>query len=119
MATHPNFDATPFGGSVENTEFKFSRLYWHHIYSGPSPNQLDITSADAKTGWGQTTVHNWTIYDGVGPNEKLVARAQGLHLYTGTPSVRVYWASEPRSTIPIYKAPRLKISSTSPKRQDL
>ncbi|EMS67500.1 hypothetical protein TRIUR3_29786 [Triticum urartu] len=84
MATHTNFDATPFGGSVENTEFQFSRLYWHHIYSGPSPNQLDITSADAKTGWGQTTVHNWTIYDGVGPNAKLVARAQGLHLYAGT-----------------------------------
>ncbi|KAF7099070.1 hypothetical protein CFC21_100756 [Triticum aestivum] len=83
MATHPNFHAIPFTGSVENTEFRFSSLYMHHIYSGPSPNQSNIVAADATTGWGKTTVNNWTIYDGVGTDAKLVARAQGLHVYAG------------------------------------
>ncbi|VAI81866.1 unnamed protein product [Triticum turgidum subsp. durum] len=84
MATHPNLHTTPFGGSVQMTEFKFSSLYWRHIYSGPSPNQSNIIAADATTEWGQTLANNWTIYDGVGLNAKLVARAQGLHLYAGT-----------------------------------
>ncbi|KAE8784431.1 hypothetical protein D1007_41983 [Hordeum vulgare] len=84
MGDHPNFRCTPFDGGVENTEFEFSSLYLHHIYSGPCQTQSNIIGADATTGWGSTEVNNWTIYDGVGPCAKLVARAQGLHLYAGS-----------------------------------
>ncbi|VAI94014.1 uncharacterized protein LOC119338279 [Triticum dicoccoides] len=84
MATHPNFHASAFDGSVQNTEFKFSSLYWHHIYSGPSPNQSVLIGAEATTGLGQSAVNDWTIYGGVGSDVELVARAQGLHLYAGS-----------------------------------
>lgn len=84
MANPPNFHAASFDGAVENTEFNYRSLYLHHIFSGPNPTQAGIVSKDATTGWGSTVVNNWPIYDGVGPDAKRVARAQGLHINAGS-----------------------------------
>lgn len=84
MAAHPNFHASAFDGSVQNTEFKFSSLYLHHIFSGSNPTQANIIVGDATTKLGRTSVHDWAIYDGVGPGAKVVARAQGLHINAGS-----------------------------------
>ena len=84
MANPPNFHAASFDGAVENTEFNFRSLYLHHIFSGPNPTQAGIVSKDATTGWGSTVVNNWPIYDGVGHDAKLLARAQGLHINAGS-----------------------------------
>ncbi|KAM0887232.1 hypothetical protein ACQ4PT_029186 [Festuca glaucescens] len=83
MATPSNFQITPFGGLVRNTEFSFRNLHLHHIYSGPNPNQSNIIAPNSTTGLGTITVNNWPVYDGVGPDKKLVARAQGLHVLAG------------------------------------
>ncbi|XBI05275.1 hypothetical protein VPH35_133452 [Triticum aestivum] len=83
MPNHPNFYVTAFAGVLENTEFEFSSLYLHHFVYGPSPTQSSIISANSTTGWGSTEVNNWPIYDRVGTDAKLVARAQGLHIYAG------------------------------------
>lgn len=81
-----SFEVAPFSsstGALENTELSFTDLYLHHIYSGPKPYQSTIIPKDATTGLGSTAVNNWPIYDGVGPDAKLVARAQGLHIFAG------------------------------------
>jgi len=81
-----SFEVTPFSGTagaLENTELNFSDLYLHHIYSGPKANQSTVVPKDAATGLGSTAVNNWPIYDGVGPDAKVVARAQGLHIFAG------------------------------------
>ena len=83
MPNHPNFHVTAFAGVLENAEFEFSSLYLHHFVYGPSPTQSNIISANSTTGWGSTEVNNWPIYDGVGHDAKLVARAQGHHIYAG------------------------------------
>jgi hypothetical protein len=78
-----NFRYTPFVGSVD-TEFEFTSLYLHHCGSGPSITQSEIIAANATTGWGSTVVNNWTVYDGFGPDAKLVAHAQGLCIDAGS-----------------------------------
>jgi len=84
MATPSNFKITPFGGGLlENVEFEFQRLYLHHVFSGPRATQANIVEPDVTTGWGRTVVNNWPIYDGIGPDAKLVGRAQGLHIDAG------------------------------------
>lgn len=68
---------------MEVNEFKISGLFMYHTPIGPNPNQSATIEAHATTGLGSTVVHNWTVFDGPGPNATLVARAQGEHVYAG------------------------------------
>ena len=48
---------------------------------------------------GELAVNNWTVYDGSGPDAKLVARAQGLHinaasLHNSDPSAKCFGTYE-------------------------
>lgn len=83
MANPSNFQITPCVALVENNEINFRSLYLYHTYVGPKPNQSTIINANSATGLGSTAVNNWTVYDGLGPNATVVARAQGLHIYAG------------------------------------
>ncbi|TVU51440.1 hypothetical protein EJB05_02871 [Eragrostis curvula] len=65
---------------AEGNELKFSGLYLYHTYSGPSPNQTTIVS---HSGMGNLVANNWVVREGLGQNAKIVARAQGLHIYAG------------------------------------
>ncbi|KAF6998898.1 hypothetical protein CFC21_014980 [Triticum aestivum] len=83
MAANPsNFKITRYFGPpyAENAKLDFNHLYLHQIFSGPNPNQEQIVAGNPTTRFGKTEVNNWPIYDGVGPNAKLVARAQGTHV---------------------------------------
>lgn len=78
-----NFQITPFAGLLENTEFNFRSLYLHNLVSGQNQNRATIVNDNAATGWGLTSVINWTIYDGMGSCPKLVGRGQGLQINAG------------------------------------
>ncbi|CAN6195074.1 unnamed protein product [Urochloa humidicola] len=57
-------------------------------YCGPGANQAIVVNPSGSTtashcyGFSATVVHNWAIYDGPGPDAKLVAQARGLHIDT-------------------------------------
>ncbi|CAO2034563.1 unnamed protein product [Urochloa humidicola] len=83
--------ATPFqavtsaasASTMERDELRISGLYLHHAYHEPSPTHLTIVRP-AKGMFGTTAANNWTIHDGPDPKKNaVVARAQGLHLYSG------------------------------------
>lgn len=87
MANPPNVDIRRYSASMDTTEFSFFKLYLHHIYSGPKPNQLEIVLPSGKPGandFGTTVVNSWEIYDGVGKGAQVVAHAQGLHIFAKT-----------------------------------
>jgi hypothetical protein len=65
---------------AENAKLDFTHLYLHQISSGPNPNQEQIVAGNPATQFGKTAVNNWPVYDGLGANAKLVARAQGTHV---------------------------------------
>lgn len=65
---------TPRSAVVESTEFNFTNLYLRCNFSGRDRNQLVIQDG----GFGETAVHNWSIYDGDGSDAAIVARVQGL-----------------------------------------
>jgi len=73
-----------FGAVVENTKIKFSKLYMRQIFEGPSLNQSTVIKGDAVTGFGQLVVINYGIYDDVGSEAKLVAKAQGWSSNAGS-----------------------------------
>jgi len=77
-----NFQITRYFGPpyAENAKLDFTHLYLHHISSGPNQYQEQIVAGNPETQFGKTAVNNWPIYDGVGPNAKIVARAQGTHV---------------------------------------
>ncbi|OEL16101.1 hypothetical protein BAE44_0022881 [Dichanthelium oligosanthes] len=78
-----NFRLTPRAAFSRYTELNFSNLYLYHTYAGPNPTQATIITGNPSTGLGTTAVNNWQIYDGLGPEAKVVARAQGLHILAG------------------------------------
>ncbi|KAM0912619.1 hypothetical protein ACQ4PT_012680 [Festuca glaucescens] len=69
-----------FGAVVDNTKIKFSKLYMRQIYEGPNMNQSTL---DKNVVFGQLVVINYGIYDDVGIEAKLVAKAQGWSSYAG------------------------------------
>jgi hypothetical protein len=76
-----SFPITPYaGGPIENTEFNFRGLYLHHISGGPNKNQILRVPTDATLRWGDMAVNSWEVYDGSGPDAKIVGHARGLHL---------------------------------------
>lgn len=78
MAT---FEVTrSFGASVDNTKIKFSKLYLRQIWEGPNTNQTGpLVSGDPALQFGLSGVNSWGIYDDLGSEAKLVAKAQGWH----------------------------------------
>lgn len=75
-----NFEITHYEGAlVENTKISFRNLYLRRFSSGPDKNQLVLIDGYGSTDLGLTAANNWAIYDGIGPEAELVARAQGLH----------------------------------------
>ncbi|KAF7034011.1 hypothetical protein CFC21_045082 [Triticum aestivum] len=74
-----NFEITQYEGAlVENTKISFRNLYLRRFSSGPEKNQLVLIDGYGSTDLGLTAANNWAIYDGTGPDAKLVAHAQGL-----------------------------------------
>ena len=74
-----NFEITQYEGAlVENTKISFRNLYLRRFSSGPEKNQLVLIDGYGSTDLGPTAANNWAIYDGTGPDAKLVAHAQGL-----------------------------------------
>nr|CAB3462273.1 unnamed protein product [Digitaria exilis] len=61
--------------TYQGNEINIQGLYLHHTPLGPNANQSSVIS--------KLVANNWTVYDGPGPNAKLVARAQGLHIDAG------------------------------------
>ncbi|EER98288.1 hypothetical protein BDA96_02G096700 [Sorghum bicolor] len=75
---------TPAAAFTEYKELNFQGLYLHHMFwNRPKANQARIIENKAPLGIGATVVNNWEVYDGPGENAKLVARAQGSHIYAG------------------------------------
>lgn len=56
-------------------------LYLHHNCRGPRVNQASLLNPPPVM--GELAANNWTVYDGPGPDAKLAARAQGLHINAG------------------------------------
>ncbi|CAN6209807.1 unnamed protein product [Urochloa humidicola] len=80
-ATPSNLQVTPCAAPTECSELNFQGLYLYHTSLGPKANQ--VTIIDGKGPLGTTVVNNWTVYDGPGPDAKVVAHAQGLHIEAG------------------------------------
>uniref|UniRef100_A0A0E0DGA2 Dirigent protein n=1 Tax=Oryza meridionalis TaxID=40149 RepID=A0A0E0DGA2_9ORYZ len=74
---------TPCSTPIQGNEINFSKLYLHHTPAGPRPNQSGVTSTNKETGLGSLVVNNWQVYHGIGCDAKVVAHAQGLHVYAG------------------------------------
>ncbi|RLM69373.1 hypothetical protein C2845_PM17G02250 [Panicum miliaceum] len=69
-------------------------LYMHQTISGPNYNQVNILDPEQPQMFGYTNVHDYPIYDSLGPTAKIVARAQGLHTETSMNSdVWFHWSS--------------------------
>lgn len=82
MVNPTNFRFTPFSTPIENAEFNFSNMYLHQFYDGANANQSLVAAGDAKTKFGRTAVNNWAIYEGIGPDARLLAHAKGMHMNT-------------------------------------
>ncbi|CAN6213664.1 unnamed protein product [Urochloa humidicola] len=82
MATPTNLLVTPcVAPTTECSELNFQGLYLYHTSLGPKANQ--VTIIDGKGPLGTTAVNNWPVYDGPGPDAKVVAHAQGFHMQAG------------------------------------
>lgn len=78
-----SLQVTPTSAFTEWNELKFEGLYLFHTPLGSGANQAQVIDNKTPIGIGATVVNNWAVYDGPGPNAKLVARAQGLHIQAG------------------------------------
>ncbi|CAN6334076.1 unnamed protein product [Urochloa humidicola] len=65
---------------AQQDELSIRGLYLHHTCRGLRVNQATLFNPPMM---GELAVNNWTVYDGPGPDAKLVARAQGLHINAG------------------------------------
>lgn len=94
MANPSYLEMSPLGVLVRSTEFKLRNLYLSHVDSpasaAPNTNRSKLlgVGVDISIGLGSKTknaavVHDLAVYDGVGPDKKLVARAQGLRASAG------------------------------------
>ncbi|EAZ19943.1 hypothetical protein OsJ_35535 [Oryza sativa Japonica Group] len=82
-ASNNKLQFTPRSSLFQGNEINFSMLYLHHTPAGPRPDQSGLTGNNRETGLGPLVVNNWPVYDGIGRDAKVVARAQGLHIYAG------------------------------------
>lgn len=58
------------------------KYYMHQTIDGHNHNQVNIADPKQHMMFGYTNVHDYPIYDCLGPTAKIVARAQGLHTET-------------------------------------
>lgn len=84
-------DKSPFSIAPVSTLQKnelFFHLYLHQNYTGSSSSntQSIIVKPGLPNSFGNTVVNDWALYDGQGPNAKVVARARGLHINSGMSS---------------------------------
>lgn len=83
MSASNKLQFTPRSSLFQGNEINFSKLYLHHTPAGPRRDQSGLTGNNRETGLGPLVVNNWPVYDGIGRDAKVVARAQGLHIYAG------------------------------------
>ncbi|KAL6658418.1 hypothetical protein ACP70R_004004 [Stipagrostis hirtigluma subsp. patula] len=71
----------PVAPQCQGAEYNLN-LYMHQTIDGPNHNQINIADPKQPMMFGYTNVHDYPIYDSLGPSAKIVARAQGLHAET-------------------------------------
>ncbi|KAJ1704323.1 hypothetical protein LUZ63_004102 [Rhynchospora breviuscula] len=77
----PTFVEDPARHPPQQNEF-YLHLYLHHTPVGPNHNQSTIVRR-APRSFATTVINDWPLYDGLGPNAAVIARAQGLHAQAG------------------------------------
>ncbi|KAJ3705521.1 hypothetical protein LUZ61_009226 [Rhynchospora tenuis] len=68
----------------------YCHLYLHHTPLEPNRDQVAIIEPKLNNSFGTLVVNDWPLYDGLGPNAKLIGRAQGFHLQAGMKSQHWY-----------------------------
>uniref|UniRef100_A0ACD5WG20 Uncharacterized protein n=1 Tax=Avena sativa TaxID=4498 RepID=A0ACD5WG20_AVESA len=84
MANPAYFQSAPLSRATQKNELHF-HLYMHqHLQGEPNGgNQQVVVDSKRPQSFGCIAANDWTIYDGLGPDANLVARAQGLHVGAG------------------------------------
>lgn len=83
MADPSYFQSAPVSHEAfKHKEFMFHGLYMQQRLEG-SPSQNMNVMVNPNLPFGSIVANDWTIYDGLGTDAKLVARAQGSHMETG------------------------------------
>ncbi|VAH40567.1 uncharacterized protein LOC119366887 [Triticum dicoccoides] len=78
-------------GALQHKEFLLDGLYMEQRPQGsPNPNEVIIVNPGLPMKFGCTAATDWTIYDGIGPDKKLVAHAQGV--LTGAGATEGTWS---------------------------
>ncbi|XP_048560243.1 uncharacterized protein LOC125540699 [Triticum urartu] len=79
------FQSAPVSNeALKHKEILLDGLYMHQDLDGsPNQNQKTIVNPNLPLQFGCTVANDWIIYDGLGPDKKLVARAQGPHMGAG------------------------------------
>jgi len=67
--------------STEGSQYNLN-LYMYQVIHGPNHNQISIADPRQPLMFGYTNVHDYPIYDSLGPGPRIIARAQGLHTET-------------------------------------
>ncbi|KAJ1274392.1 hypothetical protein BS78_05G058200 [Paspalum vaginatum] len=67
--------------STEGTEYCL-KFYMKQVIHGPNHNQINIADPKQPLMFGYTNVHDYPIYDRLGPGPRIIARVQGLHTET-------------------------------------
>jgi hypothetical protein len=86
------YETAPVQCPLQRTEL-YMHLFLRQASAGPNLNQAEILHPDVKPltpGFGVTAASDWTIADGLGPNQKIVARARGFHMQTGITNTSWY-----------------------------
>jgi len=80
MENPPSFVVTPIAApvSAEFTKLSFRSLYIRR--TGPGSREI---SMDGKSDLGKRYFSDFPVYDGTGPEAKLVARVQGVSIQAG------------------------------------
>lgn len=68
---------------IQQKELRFKLYLFQHTQGEPNRNERVVLSLHASHEFGSIVVHDWTIRDGPNLQDKIVARAQGLHLGAG------------------------------------
>lgn len=84
MSHQPNpsyFQSAPISQeSIKHKELLLHLYAYQHFQGKPDANQIVIVDSKLPECFGILAANDWTVYDGPGPDAKLVARAQGLHI---------------------------------------
>ncbi|XP_078150148.1 dirigent protein 7-like [Carex rostrata] len=75
--------------ALQKNELYF-HLYLHHTPLGPNKNEADIVDPKLPNSFGSLSVNDWALYDELGTDAKVIARAQGLHVQTGMDDSQKY-----------------------------